>query len=135
MTPALLALEYQKLKIHKTIMKLREQQLNQIRQQITRDELGTDELLVVALARYEQKKKDLNRASSVIPMLSAEEVNSLMPHLQNPYDMVQRCLNLAQQRDKAEMRKFRFFAIISQILRAKKKNTSQERLRYNHERL
>lgn len=92
-------LEQTQLQLHKTLMKIRKQQLDQIRMRMNNKELDTDELLVVELSHYEQKKKELDRATSVVEKLSQEEALRLTPYLKQPQNLLSACLDLAQQKE------------------------------------
>ena len=95
-------LEQTQRQLQKTLMEVRKQQLDEIRKQMVNKELDTDELLVVELSRYEQKKKDLDKASFVIEKLSPQEASQLTPYLKQPQDLLNACLELAEKKEQQQ---------------------------------
>lgn len=110
-------LEQKRLKISGAVLRAREERLQTL---CSRFHFNNTDVLEVEFKEYQQMKQSFDKASSVIPTLSMEEADSLIPRLQARHDVAQRCLDLAQQRDKENLKKFRFFGIIAQIFGTKK---------------
>ena len=110
-------LEQKRLKISSAVLRAREERLQTL---CNRFHFNNADVLEVEFKEYQQIKKSFDKAYSIIPNLSMDEADSLIPKLQARHAVAQRCLELAQQRDKENLKKFRFFAIISQIFGQKK---------------
>ena len=110
-------LEQKRLKISGAVLRAREERLQTL---CNRFHFNNSDVLEVEFSEYQRMKQSFDKASSVIPTLSMEEADSLMPRLQARHDVAQRCLELSQQRDKQNLKKFRFFAIIAHIFGQKK---------------
>ncbi|MBQ3695664.1 MAG: hypothetical protein II938_01670 [Alphaproteobacteria bacterium] len=120
-TPEQASLEQKRLKISGAVLRAREERLQTL---CARFHFNNADVLEVEFSEYQRMKQSFEKAYSVISTLSVEEADSLMPRLQARHDVAQRCLDIAQQREKEKLKKFRFFAIIAQVFGAKKQTSA-----------
>ena len=65
------------------------------------------DLLDIEFKEYQQKKRDFDKAYTVLSSLTSQEIEALMPHIQVGHTVVQKCLTLAEQKEQQAKRKQR----------------------------
>ena len=110
-------LEQKRLKISNAVLRARSERLQTL---CNRFHFNNADVLEVEFSEYQRTKQSFDKAYRVIGSLTMQEADTILPHLQARHQVAQDCLNLAQQRDKERLQKFRFCAIISQIFGSRK---------------
>ena len=110
-------LEQDRLKISGAVLRAKEERLQTLSNRFRFDNA---DVLDVQFAEYQRLKKSFEKAYGVIATLTPDETAPMMGHLQARHQIAQECLDLAEKREKENLQKFRFFAIIAHIFGQKR---------------
>ena len=112
-----ISLEQKRLKISGAILRAKEERLRTISDHF---HFNNSDVLEMEFKEYQRLKKSFDKAYGVIPSLTVAEADSLMPRLAARHAVAQRCLELAEKREKEKLTNIRFFAIIARLFGTKK---------------
>ena len=95
-SPEELDLQNKKTQIYLALIEYNAQQLERLKEKTKT--ASSDELLALALGRYDEAQKNINRSYQVISRLSKEEINLLATQVKIPEILFVTCVNLYESK-------------------------------------